>query len=179
MNSSKSANLLMMKHNYEEQGFKVLLLKPAVDTREGEHEVVSRVGISAPCTVFRCLADIVFDPDYDVIMVDEAQFLSREDVKILYNLSFDKVVMCFGLLRDFRRRLFEGSEALVELCDSLHEIKSVCRCGKRAEFNARFESGVLVTEGSQILIGGNEEYQALCKDCYEEELMKANKLRQE
>lgn len=169
MNSSKSANLLMCKYNYESQGFKVRLLKPIIDTRCDIHKVESRVGISADCTPINFSSNIKFlTQDYDIVMVDECQFLTKELVDQLYKISFDKVVMCYGLLTDFRREMFEGSKRLIELADSIQEIKSVCKCGKRAVVNARFKDGVLVTEGSQIVIGAEDKYKALCKNCYEE-----------
>lgn len=170
MNSSKSANLLMIKHNYEEQGFRVLLLKPQIDDRDGQDIIKSRVGIQSKCitlggnsSVYSC-----YDPDkIDVVMVDEAQFLSEEQVNELYQISFRIPVMCFGLLIDFTQRLFPGSKRLVELAESIQEIKTVCKCGKKATINARFDQkGRVMTKGEQIDIGGNEKYRALCKECY-------------
>lgn len=174
MNASKTANLIMIGHNYEEQGFKVLYLKPAIDIREDENisdtiTIRSRIGISK-------IAKPVFEQDkniikeyakgYDVVMVDESQFLSEEQVDILEEISLNIVVMCFGLITDFRRKLFPGSKRLLEIADSIQEIKSVCKCGKRATINARFNNGKIVTKGEQILIGGNDTYRGICKHCY-------------
>lgn len=167
MNSSKSANLLMCKYNYESQGFKVSLLKPSVDNRWNSEKVISRVGIESVCTLINSNSDIkALTKSSDIIMVDEAQFLSSSLVDQLYELSFDKVVMCYGLLTDFKRELFEGSKRLVELADSIQEIKTVCSCGKRALVNARFDNDELVTSGPQVDLGDVGKYKALCKECY-------------
>lgn len=139
MNSSKSANMLMTRHNYIEQNFSVLLLKPVIDTRGNKNIVSSRIGLSAPCVRISDTTDIAtLVSDYDVIMVDECQFLTKEQVNLLYQLSFTKVILCYGLLTDFRRELFPGSKRLIELADSLQEIKSVCRCGKTSRCQCSF-----------------------------------------
>lgn len=170
MNSSKSANLLMIKHNYEEQGFHVTLLKPSVDDRDGKAVIRSRVGLEAEC--FLVVKDSTmhkYSENTDVIMIDESQFLSTKQVDELYQISFDIPILCFGLLTDFSQHLFEGSKRLIELAESIQEIKTVCKCGARATYNARFDSnGRMITNGEQIDIGGNEKYRALCKKCYEE-----------
>ena len=171
MNSSKSANLLMIRYNYVSAGFNVLVLKPALDTRDKDGKLTSRVGIECDCVMITEDTDLKeLCKDADVIMIDEAQFLSKGKVDELYELSYDKVVMCFGLLTDFKRELFEGSKRLVELADSIHEIKSVCKCGKRATVSARYTNGVLQVDGEQILVGAEKEYKALCKYCYLKEL---------
>lgn len=180
MNSSKTANLLMIKHNYEEQNISVIVLKPSIDTRDAEKikngigVVKSRVGISSDCCILYGDSDIVkLTKNYDIIMIDESQFLTVEQVNILYKISFEKVVMCFGLLTDFKRELFEGSKRIIELCDSLQEIKSICKCGRRAVVNARYKEGVLQTSGEQIQVNSlddKSEYRALCKQCYNTEL---------
>lgn len=171
MNSSKSANLLMIKYNYEEQGFRVALLKPSLDDREGKSVIKSRIGIEAKCNLVNPESSIYncYDADKtDVLMIDEAQFLTEKQVDELYNISFNIPVICFGLLTDFSQHLFEGSKRLIELAESIHEIKTVCQCGARANYNGRFDGeGNLITSGEQIVIGGNEKYKALCKKCYE------------
>lgn len=170
MDSSKSANLLMIRHNYLERGFRVLLLKPAVDNREGYGIVRSRVGIEAPCIMVAHDVNILEMPqvnECDIIMVDEAQFLTAAQVDQLYELTMRINVLCFGLLTDFQQHLFEGSKRLIECAESLMEIKTVCKCGAKATKNVRFNSrGHIVTEGEQVDIGGNEKYQAMCKYCY-------------
>ncbi|MDF2801210.1 MAG: Thymidine kinase [Anaerocolumna sp.] len=172
MNSSKSTNLLMIKHNYEEQGFRVILFKPSVDDREGAGIIKSRVGMESKCTLVypdSSIFDLFQFETADVVMVDEAQFLSEAQVDELYKISFKLPVLCFGLLVDFSQHLFPGSKRLLELSESLQEIKTVCKCGKKATINARFDStGHVITKGEQIDIGGNEKYKALCKECFEE-----------
>ena len=172
MNSSKSANLLMIKHNYEEQGMKVFLLKSAIDDREKAAIVKSRVGISSPCYMLEkeeSISSLNLEP-YDVVMVDESQFLSPKQVEELYEVSLKMPVLCFGLLTDSNRKLFPGSARLVELAESFEKIKTICACGKAANYNARFaENGVMIVGGNQIEIGGNDKYKALCKCCYERE----------
>lgn len=172
MNSSKSTNLLMIKYNYEEQGFRVVLLKPSIDDREGAGIIKSRVGMESKCTLVypnSSIFDLFQYESADVIMVDEAQFLSEAQVDDLYKISFKLPVLCFGLLTDFSQHLFPGSKRLIELSESLQEIKTVCKCGKKATINARFDStGHVITKGEQIDIGGNEKYKALCKECFEE-----------
>lgn len=171
MNSSKSANLLMIRHNYEEQGFNVLLLKPSIDDREGTSIIKSRIGIEAECimvTPLDSIKDIFQKHPSDIIMVDEAQFLTKGQVDELYDISFKNNVLCFGLLTDFQQNLFEGSQRLIELAESLQEIKTVCSCGRRATMNVRFdEHGNVITRGEQVEIGGNDKYRAMCKYCYD------------
>lgn len=171
MNSSKSANLLMIRHNYVEQGFHVLLLKPSIDIREGTSIIKSRIGIEAECIMVHpddSIQQLFKENPSDIIMIDEAQFLTKSQVDELYEISFHNNVICFGLLTDFQQHLFEGSQRLIELAESLQEIKTVCSCGRRATMNVRFdEHGNLITHGKQVDIGGNEKYKAMCKYCYE------------
>lgn len=177
MGSSKTAQALMCRFNYMEKGYEVLLLKSAVDTRDKEDEeivVKSRIGLSARCqTITRNdnLYDYIksqnfFRPNC-VVIVDEVQFLSATQIEQLKAVSVYVPVLCYGLLTNFKTQLFEGSKRLVEIADSLHELKSVCRCGKKANVNARFVDGKIVIDGDEILIGGNESYEALCYCCYE------------
>ncbi len=176
MGSSKTAQALITKFNYEEKGMRVLLLKPAVDTRDGETIVKSRIGLSSEALVFRRdanLFDIIryndTEPYPNAVIVDEAQFLTRKQTEQL-RMAVDKEnisVLCFGLRTDFQVRLFEGSKALFELADSISEIKSICRCGNKASVNARIdEDGKIVTDGEQVDIGGNEKYVSMCYKCY-------------
>lgn len=180
MNSSKSANLLMVKHNYDEQGFRSLLLKPGADTREGRPVVKSRVGIEAECIMVEeseSLLNRDFEIEYDVILVDECQFLTESQVEDLYKLSKNMPVLCFGLLTDFMRTLFPGSKRLIELSDSIQEIKSICACGRRAVVNGRFKGGVLQTSGAQVEIGAEDKYRALCRKCYDKMIAELKLLR--
>lgn len=170
MGSSKTAQALMTKFNYEEKGYKVALLKPAVDTRDGETIIKSRIGLEAECIVIS--NDYCFLPynfrEYNVIIVDEAQFLTGFQVLQLKMIASKYIpVICFGLKSDFQTHLFEGSKRLFELADSISEIKSICKCGKKAEVNARLIDGKIAMTGEQILIGGNEQYESMCFDCWQ------------
>lgn len=176
MGSSKTAQALMCKFNYEERGFKVLLIKNLVDKRDvqnGKVVVKSRIGLFAECKTFEKdtnLFEMVkkegFLKNKCVVIVDEAQFLTKKQVEELKEVSNYVPVLCYGLLTNFKTELFEGSKRLVEIADSLHELKSICRCGKKSNVNARLVNGKIVTDGSEILIGGNESYEAMCFDCF-------------
>ena len=172
MNSSKTANALMTKFNYEEKGKKVWLIKPAIDTRDGEAVIKSRIGLEAVAEVIaddvsileRCPLN-----DIDVIICDECQFLTPAQVDELRLITADYniPVLCFGLMADFQTHLFPGSKRLVELSDSISEIKSICKCGSKAIVNARFDGeGNIQLEGEQVMIGGNESYEGICWKCY-------------
>ncbi len=182
MGSSKTAQALITKFNYEEKGMRALLLKPAVDTRDGAALVKSRIGLSSEALVFNReenLFDIIRYNDIarcpNAVIIDEAQFLTRKQVEQLRTAA-DKEnisVLCFGLRTDFRIRLFEGSKALFELADSISEIKSVCSCGNKASVNARIDKeGKIITDGEQVDIGGNEKYVSMCYKCYREKCCK-------
>lgn len=182
MGSSKTAQALITKFNYEEKGMRVLLLKPAVDTRDGAALVKSRIGLSSEALVFNReenLFDIIRYNDVarcpNAVIIDEAQFLTRKQVEQLRTAA-DKEnisVLCFGLRTDFRIRLFEGSKALFELADSISEIKSVCSCGNKASVNARIDKEEkIITDGEQVDIGGNEKYVSMCYKCYRENCCK-------
>ena len=168
MGSSKTANALMARFNYEERGQQALLVKPRMDTRDGEHMVVSRIGLKYPCIYFdemRSLSIMELQQN-SCIIVDEAQFLTREEVQYLVYLvdDLDIPVMCYGLRSDFRGELFPGSCELLVMADKLEEVKTVCWCGKKAAFNARFdENGKVVKEGAQVVLGANDKYIALCR----------------
>ncbi len=181
MASSKSAQALMCKFNYEQKGMKVLLVKPALDTRDDEEErmVRSRIGLTAKCHTISPTDSFValFEREnaisnIDIIIVDEAQFCTAEQIDQLKQLSRQVSVLCYGLLVDFTCHLFEGSKRLVELADSLQEIKSVCRCGRKSSVNARFVNGKCVEDGPTIMIGGDESYESMCYWCWQEELHK-------
>lgn len=176
MGSSKTAQALITKFNYEEKGMRVWLIKPKTDDRDGDHSIRSRIGLSSPAYVLPHTEN-VYDSflelanQVDVIIVDECQFLSEEqidqlaDIVILHNVP----VLCFGLRTDFRTKTFPGSRRLLEIADSITEIKTICSCGKKATVNVRIgENGKIVTKGEQILIGGNDKYTAMCYQCYME-----------
>lgn len=180
MQSSKSANLLMVAHNYESQGKEVLLLTPAIDDRRDVGVIHSRVGIeSYAYAIFEedNLLDIVNEDlkegtEINCILVDESQFLTREHVIQLSEIAdyFNIPVMCYGLKNDFQNRLFEGSETLLLYADKIQEIKTICakdRCGKKAIMNLRLNDGTPVYDGEQIQIG-DEEYVPVCRKHYHE-----------
>lgn len=182
MNSSKTANALMTKFNYEEKGKKVWLIKPAIDNRDGVQIIKSRIGLSAECDALKTTDSILeLCPDnIDVIICDECQFLTEEQVDDLRIIATDKdiPVLCFGLRADFLTHLFPGSKRLFELADSIAEIKSICKCGSKAIVNARFDDkGEIQIEGAQVFIGGNESYEGLCWKCYHRLVEKKKKER--
>jgi thymidine kinase len=171
MNASKTANALMKKFSFERCGKKVLLVKPSIDSRDGEKTIKSRVGLSAEAIVLSpggALTEKVPDLDsYDVIIADEAQFFTENQIEELRVLADMKhIVMCYGLKTDFRSRLFEGSKRLLELADCIREIPTSCGCGKKAIFNTRVQDGRVVKDGEQIDIGGDEKYIPMCPECY-------------
>ena len=179
MGSSKTAQALMCRFNYIQKGFNVLLIKPSVDNRfeENKSEVVSRIGLRADCIKFNSTSSIldIFDEEnkkkkVDVVIVDECQFLATNQVEELKLLSKNMPVLCFGLLTNFQTKLFEGSKRLIELADSLEEIKSVCKCGNKATVNARIVNGKITNEGNEILIGAEESYESMCYWCYKKAL---------
>ena len=195
MNSGKSGILLMQAHQFEERGIPFLCFKSIIDTRDGEDVIVSRVGIKRECIsidVKDNLYDIIYNYTANAvlegmdkplwILIDECQFLSREQVNQLA-MIVDRLninVMCYGLRTDFTTNLFEGSKRLMELADSIEEVKTLCHCGNKAIVNARFNNGELVTEGDQIVIGGNDMYTSICRKCYfdllEKKLNKENEI---
>ena len=173
MGSSKTANALMVRYNYEERGQDALLVKPAVDQRDGARFVASRAGLSHPCIYFSDL-QAMEEPDiqkYACVIVDEAQFLSREEVRWLTHLVDDLnvPVMCYGLRADFRGDLFPGSAELLATADIIEEIKTICWCGKKATCNARFDdTGRVLKEGEQVVLGANDQYIGLCRKHWRE-----------
>ena len=173
MGSSKTANALIAKFNYEERDMKVWLIKPDVDNRDGESKVRSRIGLEAEATVIRSEDDILemykSREDVDVIIADECQFFTEDHIDQMRDIvdKFDVPVMCFGLRTDFRTKLFPGSRRLFELADSITEIKTICECGAKATVNARIApDGRVITSGQQVFIGGNDSYIAMCHKCY-------------
>ena len=172
MGSSKTANALMTRFSWEDKGKKVALLKPSIDTRDGEDIVKSRAGLMAKALLIypdSKIKDVLPEPveEYDNLIVDEAQFLTKEQVDELRDIV-DKgtFVMCYGLKADFMGNLFEGSKRILELADSLREIVTMCPCGKKAIMNARYSGNKILYEGEQVLVGGNESYIALRHRCY-------------
>ena len=180
MGSSKTAQALTTKFNYEERGMKVWLIKPAIDTRDGESIVKSRIGLFAPCDSISKSTDLftVFTTEHkdaDVIIADECQFFTEQQIDQLRHVV-DKCncpVLCFGLRTDFLCHLFSGSKRLFEIADSISEIKTICECGSKATVNARLDKNMqVVTSGDQVMIGGNETYIAMCHRCWQESIEK-------
>ena len=186
MNSGKSTALLQAAYNYEERDQRVLLAKPAIDSR-GDNEIVSRLGASRP-------VDFTIAPEEDVLarfmrerarvtresskdvscfLVDEAQFLSESQVDDLLRIAIeeDVPVLAYGIRTDFQTVAFPGSRRLLEIAHSLEELKTICRCGRKAMFNARKVDGAFVFDGDQVAIAGAREvsYEPLCGACYLEE----------
>ncbi len=164
MGSSKTPNAIIVQYNYMERGQKALMLKPRLDTRDGERIVGSRSGLKADCSFIEELDEINVK-DYDCIIVDEAQFLKKEQVEKLVKIvdEMNVPVICYGLRADFQGNLFEGSTWLMAWADTIEEIKTVCWCGRKATCNARISNGRVVKMGEQIMLGGNESYVALCR----------------
>ena len=177
MGSSKSAQALITKFNYEELGMSVWLIKPSIDTRDGADIVRSRIGLEARAQIITPEQDITEEyhkaGKRDVIIADEAQFLTPAQIEQLRDLvdNEDLPVLCFGLRTDFQTHMFPGSQRLMELSDSLTEIKTVCACGRKATVNARLDGqGRVVTTGDQVLLGGNDSYIAMCHKCWKQRI---------
>ena len=178
MGSSKTAQALTTKFNYEERGMKVWLVKPSTDNRDGKDVVKSRIGLSCPCDSIGLSVDIyeVFKKEHgdtDVIIADECQFFTEAQIDSFRKIvdECDIPVLCFGLRTDFLCHLFSGSKRLFEIADSITEIKTICTCGSKATVNARLDANMnVVTEGNQVLIGGNESYVAMCHRCWCEKI---------
>ena len=175
MGSSKTAQALITKYNYEENGLKVWLIKPSADTRDGKQILRSRIGLEAEVEVIPPDMDILarFDEtrrgSCNVIIVDECQFLTERQIDELRAIVNDRnvPVMCFGLRTDFQTKLFPGSRRLMELADEIQEIKTMCDCGAKATVNARIDAnGHIITQGAQVVLGGNDSYIAMCHKCY-------------
>ena len=164
MGSSKTANAIMVRHNYLERGQRVLMLKPRLDNRDGETMIASRSGLRCHCHFIEDL-DRFNVRDYDCLIVDEAQFLTRAQVERLVRVvDIDNVpVIAYGLRCDFRNELFEGSQWLLAWADTIEEVKTICWCGKKAVCNARVVDGKVAREGEQIVLGGSECYVSLCR----------------
>ena len=164
MGSSKTANAIMVRHNYLERGQRVLMLKPRLDNRDGETMIASRSGLRCECHFIEDL-DRFNVRDYDCLIVDEAQFLTRAQVERLVRVvDVDNVpVIAYGLRCDFRNELFEGSQWLLAWADTIEEVKTICWCGKKAVCNARVVDGKVAREGEQIVLGGSECYVSLCR----------------
>ncbi|MCH8250525.1 MAG: thymidine kinase [Proteobacteria bacterium] len=179
MNAGKSTALLQSSYNYKERGMNTLVLVPVLDDRYGAGKVTSRIGIEAEAAVFRSDDDLFAmveslhtDDALHCVLIDEAQFLTRDQVFQLSDVT-DKLnipVLAYGLRTDFRGEPFEGSKYLLAWSDNLKELKAICHCGSKATMVLRLDSdGNTVTEGSQVEIGGNDRYVSMCRRHFKEE----------
>ncbi len=181
MNSGKTTLLLQAAHNYEEKGMKILILKPKVDTK-GNDKIVSKLGLKRKVDHLieqdEKLSIYLNNVDKDVfcIFVDEAQFLTRDQVDELFMFTKlkDRPVICYGLRSDFKTISFPGSLRLFEISDDMEELHTICKCGRRARFNGRIVNGEFTSSGDQVAIDGENEvkYEALCGKCYLEQVLK-------
>ena len=174
MGSSKTAQALITKYNYEENDLNVWLIKPSADTRDGAAILRSRIGLEAQVEVISPEMNVVDrylaaqHGKCNVIIVDECQFMTAKQIDELRTIvnDYNVPVLCFGLRTDFQTNLFPGSRRLMELADCIEEIKTMCDCGAKATVNARINDGYIVTEGAQVVLGGNDSYIAMCHRCY-------------
>jgi thymidine kinase len=190
MNCAKSLLLLTTAHNLEENGFQIMVLKPSSDTRDGDGVIRSRVGVERKCVMvdndinlYRAIKEYrnVLAAQFielKWVLVDECQFLTEEQVNQLSDVVdfLDINVMCYGLRTDFQSKAFPASRRLFEIADDLEEVKTTCACGERkTSINARFdENGDIITEGSQIMVGGNELYKPICRRCWKIKIKEKN-----
>ncbi len=172
MGSSKTANALMVEYNYYERGKKAILAKPKLDNRDGATTIASRMGLRKEGIFVEDLVQMSDEAikEYDCVIVDEAQFLTKAQVEFLLHIVDDLEipVICYGLRSDFRMEPFEGSMWLMTWADKIEEIKTVCWCGRGADCNARISNGRVIYAGEQVMVGGNESYVALCRQHYKE-----------
>ena len=186
MGSSKTAQALITKYNYEENEMNVWLIKPSADTRDGADILRSRIGLEATVEIITPEMDIVSRYEQtrkgacDVIIVDECQFMSEkhiDDLRFIVD-EYHVPVMCFGLRTDFQCKLFPGSRRLMEVADTIQEIKTICDCGAKATVNARIDGeGHIVTEGAQVVLGGNDSYIAMCHKCWVRGIRERRKIK--
>mgnify|MGYP004688017323 FL=1 len=186
MNSGKTAILLQVANNYEERGMKVLILKPGIDSK-GANFLVSRIGLKRKVdhiiledeNVYKYLENNI--DDIACVLIDEAQFLTKSQVEDLMQIvvDFDIPIICYGLRTDFRTEGFEGSTRLLEIAHSIEEMKTICKCGRKAIFNTRKVNGKFTFSGEKVAIDGFSEvtYESLCPKCYYEKLRKYKKLQ--
>ncbi|MHB2264054.1 thymidine kinase [Aliihoeflea sp. PC F10.4] len=180
MNAGKSTLLLQAAYNYRERGMRVALFTAALDDRAGEGRIASRIGLGEEAELFAAKSDLFAAVEaltskapLHCIFVDEAQFLTEAQVWQLARVA-DRLgvpVMCYGLRTDFRGELFPGSKALLALADTLREVRTICRCGRKATMVVRLGAdGKVLHEGAQVVIGGEDKYVSLCRRHWEEEM---------
>ena len=186
MGSSKTAQALITKYNYEENELSVWLIKPSADTRDGADILRSRIGLESKVEIIPPKTDVVtlFEQtrqgQCDVIIVDECQFMTELQIDQLRFIvdEYNVPVMCFGLRTDFQCKLFPGSRRLMEVADTIQEIKTICDCGAKATVNARIDGqGHIITEGAQVVLGGNDSYIAMCHKCWVRGIRERRKIK--
>ena len=185
MGSSKTAQALITKYNYEENDMSVWLIKPGTDTRDGMNVVKSRIGLKAEAQIISPETDVyeIYRTQKhgtcDAVIVDECQFFTTAQVDALRTIvnDYNIPVLCFGLRTDFQTKLFPGSMRLMEVADTIQEIKTICDCGAKATVNARISDGYIVTEGAQVVLGGNDCYIAMCHRCYKAGIREHRKIK--
>ncbi|RLV58488.1 thymidine kinase [Parashewanella curva] len=178
MNAGKSTSLLQSSYNYRERGMNTLVLTAAIDDRYGVGKVASRIGLETEANIFGADSNLIElvdasikDQDIHCILVDESQFLTKEQVKQLTHVvdNMDIPVLCYGLRTDFQGELFTGSQYLLAWSDKLVELKTICHCGRKANMVVRLDgNGNVMKEGEQVAIGGNESYESVCRKHYRE-----------
>ena len=182
MNCGKTTALLQVAHNYEEKGMNVIVIKSLID-KKGNKNIVSRLGIDRE-------VDLLISPDEKIldninlenincVLVDEVQFMPKEQIKELWMIAKLKniPVICYGLKTNFKGELFEGTKAVIELADELEELATICKCGKKAKFNARLINDKYVYYGDEIAIDGiDAKYEPLCGKCYLNKVLKIKKI---
>jgi len=177
--SAKTLNLLAVAHNYRQQGKKIILMKPDLDTRFGRERIKSRAGLEMQADIMIVDENSLRGVDYggvSCILVDEVQFLSAKVIEELRRiaLDFDIPILCYGLRTDFKSRLFEGSARLMELADSIEEVKATCHyCNRKSIMNLKHVNGLATSEGPSVELGAEEKYFATCYKCYRREIDKA------
>ena len=183
MNAGKSTALLQSAYNYEERDMRPFIMSAALDDRYGLGKVTSRIGLAAEAQLFNGKDDLFsilkienLKKPLDCILIDESQFLSREQVKQL-TLVVDQLnipVLCYGIRTDFRGELFPGSQHLLAWADKWVELKTVCYCGRKATMVVRMDGdGMVIKDGDQVVIGGNDQYQSLCRRHFSEHMWSA------
>jgi thymidine kinase len=183
MGSAKTLNLLAVAHNYRQQGKKVLLMKPDFDTRFGKERIRSRAGLEMQADLLISSEESLRGIDYtgiSCILVDEAQFLPPKVIDELRSITlrWDLPILCYGLRTDFKTHLFEGSARLLELADSIEEVKTTCHyCNRKAIMNLKHVNGVAVNEGPSVELGTEEKYYPVCYKCYYSEIEKSLAVR--
>lgn len=178
MNCGKTTALLQVAYNYEEKGKNIIILKPSID-KKGNKNIVSRLGIERKVDYLILPDDSILKKvklkNIDCILVDEVQFMSKDQIKELWIIAkiHNIPVICYGLKSNFKAELFEGSKHIIALADELEELYTICSCGKKARFNARIINGKYVTEGDVVAIDGiDATYEPLCGKCYIEKILK-------